>query len=154
MRYLIVSIMLCMASFIIQAQEYTAEYKMVCKRITGCPVVNGTCPTCEIVQNGKTVKQFDYDAWGKKLNENLKYMWESSLENDLDSSLTISINPVNVKETSIIVYRKKQRQKQMVIHDLMVSLQSFSFHTKMFLSPSILIKLMSVNKLVQLYVCL
>ena len=49
---------------------------------------------------------------------------------------------------------KKQRQKQMVIHDLMVSLQSFSFHTKMFLSPSILIKLMSVNKLVQLYVCL
>ncbi len=82
MRYLIVPIMLCMTSFIIQAQEYTAEYKMVCKSITGCPVVNGTCPTCEIVQNGKTVKQFDYDAWGKKLNENLKYMWESSLEND------------------------------------------------------------------------
>ena len=82
MRKLIIVCTILLTPFFVQAQEYSAEYKVVCKRVTGCPVVNGTCPTCEIVQNGKTVKQFDYDAWGKKLNENLKFLWESSLEND------------------------------------------------------------------------
>ena len=82
MRKLIIVCTILLTPFFVQAQEYSAEYKVVCKRVTGCPVVNGTCPTCEIVQNGKTVKQFDYDAWGEKLNENLKFLWESSLEND------------------------------------------------------------------------
>ena len=82
MRKLIIECTILLTPFFVQAQEYSGEYKVVCKRVTGCPVVNGTCPTCEIVQNGKTVKQFDYDAWGKKLMEELKYMWESPLEND------------------------------------------------------------------------
>tara|TARA_B100001750_G_C15240940_1_gene462916 strand:- start:266 stop:583 length:318 start_codon:yes stop_codon:yes gene_type:complete len=82
MRKLIIVCTILLTPFFVQAQEYSAEYKVVCKRVTGCPVVNGTCPTCEIVQNGKTVKQFDYDAWGEKLKENLKFLWESSLEND------------------------------------------------------------------------
>ena len=82
MRKLIIVCTILLTPFFVQAQEYSVEYKVVCKRVTGCPVVNGTCPTCEIVQNGKTVKQFDYDAWGEKLNENLKFLWESSLEND------------------------------------------------------------------------
>ena len=82
MRKLIIVCTILLTPFFVQAQEYSAEYKVVCKRVTGCPVVNGTCPTCEIVQNGKTVKHFDYDAWGKKLKEKLKYMWESPLEND------------------------------------------------------------------------
>ena len=30
------------------------EYKVVCKRLTGCPVINGTCPTCEIVGVSQT----------------------------------------------------------------------------------------------------
>ena len=33
---------------------YGQEYKVVCKRLNGCPVINGTCPTCEIVGLGKT----------------------------------------------------------------------------------------------------
>ena len=33
------------------------EYKIVCKRITGCPVINGTCPTCEIVGFNKTLDE-------------------------------------------------------------------------------------------------
>ena len=82
MKHIIILISLCIAPLLLQVQLHATEYKVVCKRVTGCPVVNGTCPTCEIVQNGKTVKQFDYDAWGKKLNENLKFLWESSLEND------------------------------------------------------------------------
>ena len=82
MRKLIIVCTILLTPFFVQAQEYSGEYKVVCKRVTGCPVVNGTCPTCEIVQNGKTVEQFDYDAWGKKLMEELKYMWESPLEND------------------------------------------------------------------------
>ena len=82
MRKLIIVCTILLTPFIVHAQEYSAEYKVVCKRVTGCPVVNGTCPTCEIVQNGKTVEQFDYDAWGEKLKENMKFLWESSLEND------------------------------------------------------------------------
>ena len=66
MRYLIVPIMLCMTSFIIQAQEYTAEYKMVCKRVTGCPVVNGTCPTCEIVgKKPRRITKAEFKEWGR-----------------------------------------------------------------------------------------
>ena len=42
----------------------------------------------------------------------------------------------------------------MVIHNLVISIQSFSFHTKMFFSPSVLIQLISVNILVHLYVCM
>ena len=82
MKNIIILISLCIAPLLLQVQLHATEYKVVCKRVTGCPVVNGTCPTCEIVQNGKTVKQFDYDAWGEKLKENLKFLWESSLEND------------------------------------------------------------------------
>ena len=58
---------------------------------------------------------------------------------------------MNVKETSKVV---KSQINEMVIHILMISLQSFSFHTKMFLSPSVLIQLISVNMLVHLYVCI
>ena len=82
MKKLIIVCTIFLAASVANSQEFLSEYKVFCKRVTGCPVVNGTCPTCEIVQNGKTVKQFDYDAWGKKLNENLKFLWESSLEND------------------------------------------------------------------------
>ena len=35
------------------------EYKVVCKRLNGCPVINGTCPTCEIVGIGKSQTELD-----------------------------------------------------------------------------------------------
>ena len=82
MKKLIIIFTIFLVASIANSHENSAEYVVVCNKLGGCPVVNGTCPTCEIVQNGKTVKQFDYDAWGEKLMEELKYMWESSLEND------------------------------------------------------------------------
>ena len=33
------------------------EYKIICKRLSGCPVINGTCPTCEIVGFNKTLDE-------------------------------------------------------------------------------------------------
>ena len=82
MKKIIIIFTIFLIASVANSQEFLSEYKVFCKRVTGCPVVNGTCPSCEIVQNGKTVKQFEYDAWGKKLNQNLKFLWESSLEND------------------------------------------------------------------------
>ncbi len=35
------------------------EYKLVCERITVCPLINGTCPTCKIVGSGKTREELD-----------------------------------------------------------------------------------------------
>ena len=55
MKRLIVLIVLCTIFFVAHGQEY----KVVCKRLTGCPVINGTCPTCEIVGIGKTQEELD-----------------------------------------------------------------------------------------------
>ena len=33
------------------------EYKVVCKRISGCPVINGTCPTCNIIAKKKSANE-------------------------------------------------------------------------------------------------
>ena len=49
MKQLIVLISLCIAPFILVGQEHSQEYKVVCERVEGCPVINGTCPTCTIV---------------------------------------------------------------------------------------------------------
>jgi len=35
------------------------EYQVVCKRLTGCPVTDGTCPSCEIVWIGKTQEELN-----------------------------------------------------------------------------------------------
>ena len=53
MKKLILIIALSMGVTITHGQEY----KIVCKRITGCPVINGTCPTCEIVGFNKTLDE-------------------------------------------------------------------------------------------------
>ena len=84
MRKLIIVCTILLTPFFVQAQEYSAEYKVVCKRVTGCPVVNGTCPTCEIVQNGKTFQKVTNEQireWGKRMKEEMKYDY-SSLKND------------------------------------------------------------------------
>jgi len=51
MKKLILIVALSMGVTITHGQEYT------CKRITGCPVINGTCPTCEIVGFNKTLDE-------------------------------------------------------------------------------------------------
>ena len=77
MKHLIILISLLTAPLIIQGQDH---YKVVCKRIEGCPVVNGTCPTCTIVGGvPKTITDEEIDAWAKRMQERNKYV---PLEND------------------------------------------------------------------------
>ena len=84
MKNIIILISLCIAPLLLQVQLHATEYKVVCKRVTGCPVVNGTCTTCEIVQNGQTFKKVTNEQireWGKRMKEEMKYDY-SSLKND------------------------------------------------------------------------
>ena len=77
MRKLIIVCTILLTPFFVQAQEHSGEYKVVCKRVTGCPVVNGTCPTCEIV--GKKSRRFtkaEFEEWGRQLKETLRYQWD------------------------------------------------------------------------------
>ena len=83
MRKLIIVCIILLTPFILQAQEYSGEYKVVCKGIEGCPVVNGTCPTCTIVGSGpRKITDAEIDAWGRQLNKDLKFLWEDLNEND------------------------------------------------------------------------
>ena len=81
MRKLIIVCTIFLAPFIVQAQEHSQEYKVVCKRVSGCPIVNGTCPTCTIVgrRSFKRVTHAEIDAWGKRMQERNKYV---PLKND------------------------------------------------------------------------
>ena len=85
MKRLIVLIVLCTIFFVAHGQEY----KVVCKRLTGCPVINGTCPTCEIMGIGKTQEELDarlenilkayraeYNKKYKLKNREIKPGWE------------------------------------------------------------------------------
>ena len=78
MKNIIILISLCIAPLLLQVQLHATEYKVVCKRVTGCPVVNGTCPTCEIVGNGQIRKSREQvhreiDEWGKRMLEEMQY---------------------------------------------------------------------------------
>ena len=80
MRKLIIVCIILLTPFILQAQEYSGEYKVVCKRVSGCPVVNGTCPTCTIVKKThKIVLDPDIATWAKRMQERNKYV---PLKND------------------------------------------------------------------------
>ena len=84
MKKIIITCTLFLTALIVHAHENSAEYKVVCKRATGCPVINGTCPTCVIVQNGQTFQKMTNEQireWGKRMKEEMKYDY-SSLEND------------------------------------------------------------------------
>ena len=73
MKRLIVLIVLCTIFFVAHGQEY----KVVCKRLTGCPVINGTCPTCEIVG----VSQTDIDVRLEKALER----YEAKLQREINA---------------------------------------------------------------------
>ena len=53
MKKLILIVVLSMGVSITHGQEY----KVVCKRISGCPVINGTCPTCKIIAKKKSANE-------------------------------------------------------------------------------------------------
>lgn len=77
MKHLIILISLLTAPLIIHAQEHSQEYKVVCKRVEGCPVVNGTCPTCVLVgSEPKRLTSAEWVEWGKQLKESLRYQWD------------------------------------------------------------------------------
>ena len=80
MRKLIIVCTIFLTPFFVQAQEYSGEYRVVCKRIEGCPVINGTCPTCTIVKKThKIVLDPDIAAWAKWIQKRNKYV---PLKND------------------------------------------------------------------------
>ena len=77
MKHIIILISLLTAPFILMGQDH---YEVVCKRTEGCPVVNGTCPTCTLVGSGfKRVTHAEIDAWAKRMQERNKYV---PLKND------------------------------------------------------------------------
>ena len=53
MKKLLLIVALSMGVTITHGQEY----KVVCNRLSGCPVIDGTCPTCEIVCFNKTLDE-------------------------------------------------------------------------------------------------
>ena len=75
MKKLILIVALSMCATIIYGQEY----KMICKRLNGCPVINGTCPTCEIVGANKRQKEYDdeLDRMIEEYNANLRKEYPS-----------------------------------------------------------------------------
>ena len=73
MKRLIVLIVLCTIFFVAHGQEY----KVVCKRLTGCPVINGTCPTCEILG----ISQTDLDVRLEKALER----YEAKLQREINA---------------------------------------------------------------------
>ena len=84
MRKLIIVCIFFLTPFILMGQDYSGEYKVVCERAGGCPVVNGTCPTCVLVGGGQIKKSREQvhreiDAWAKRMQERNKYV---PLKND------------------------------------------------------------------------
>jgi hypothetical protein len=80
MKHLIILISLLTVPFILMGQEHGQEYKVVCKRAEGCPVVDGTCPTCTLVKKTyKIVLDPDLAAWAKRMQKRNKYV---PLKND------------------------------------------------------------------------
>ncbi len=77
MRKLILIAVLSMGVSITHGQEY----KVVCKQIEGCPVVNGTCPACEIVGLNKTQKELDEEITRmiQELKDNYKKKYQPDL---------------------------------------------------------------------------
>jgi len=80
MKYIIILISLLTAPFILMGQEHSQEYKVVCERVQGCPVINGTCPTCVLVEKTDKISlDPDLAAWAKLIQKRNKYV---PLKND------------------------------------------------------------------------
>ena len=84
---IIILISLCITPFFAVGQEVFQGYKITCERVLGCAINNNGktpqeyCPTCSIIKT-RTEKN-DYVAWGEKVKEELRYLWdENYFKND------------------------------------------------------------------------
>ena len=50
-------LILIVALFMVVSIAMGQEYRVVCNRTAGCPVKNGTCPTCEIIARKKSASE-------------------------------------------------------------------------------------------------
>ena len=87
------AVALCMKKLILIAAlsmgvsiTYGQEYKVVCKRLSGCPVINGTCPTCKIVGLNKTQKELDEEI--TRMIQELKDNYKKKYQPDLSKRYT------------------------------------------------------------------
>ena len=89
MKKIIIVCTIFLATSVAQGQEYSAEYKVVCRRAVGCPVINGTCPTCVIIGKGGTVKKSretihrEIDEWGEKMKKSLIFDYSKYYKSDV-----------------------------------------------------------------------
>ncbi len=83
MKTLILVIAIFMVTYVAYSHDFSKEYKVVCEIAEGCPIVNGTCPTCVLVGGGpKKLTSEDWAEWGKQLKESLRYQWDSDYFKD------------------------------------------------------------------------
>ena len=96
MKKLLLIVALSMGVTIAHGQEY----KIICKRISGCPVINGTCPTCEIVGGNNSQKEMsqkldriltEYKAENKEYFDDIS--WEVKQSNKNPSGWDTYIYP-------------------------------------------------------------
>ena len=50
-------LILIVALFMVVSIAMGQEYRVVCNKTAGCPVKNGTCPTCEIIARKKSASE-------------------------------------------------------------------------------------------------
>ena len=74
-RLILIAAFLSMGVSITQGQEY----KVVCKQISGCPVINGTCPTCIIKKNKNESSDDRLERILKRMIDDFKKEYEPDL---------------------------------------------------------------------------
>ncbi len=84
MKKIIIVCTIFLATSVAQGQEYSAEYKVVCRRAVGCPVINGTCPTCVIIgKDPRIVTNKQIDEWGEKMKKILIFDYSKYYKSDV-----------------------------------------------------------------------
>ena len=78
MKELILIVALFMGVSIAMGQEY----RVVCKRISGCPVINGTCPTCKIIAKKKSANE-ELDAEITRMIQEMKDEYKKKYQPDI-----------------------------------------------------------------------
>ena len=75
MKKIFLVFVIFMVTSVAYSHEDSKEYRVVCKRTEGCPVINGTCPTCTIVDGiPKTITDEEIAEWGGRMQERNKYV--------------------------------------------------------------------------------
>ena len=75
MKKLLLIVALSMGVTIAHGQEY----KIICKRISGCPVINGTCPTCIVIKNHNETLDNKIDRMIKEMEDKYEKKYRPDL---------------------------------------------------------------------------